>query len=70
MDFVGHTLIQVPQEKQSGFTLSFFNMLFIASEGQAVTHSLQFIHVVGLTLILYLLNFSTIHPIRPNGQNR
>ncbi len=70
MDFVGHVLMQVPQEKQSGLILSLLNILFIALEGQAFTHCLQFVHVVEFTLILYRLHFSTIHPKRPKGQNR
>lgn len=70
IDFVGQVLMQIPQEKQSGLILSLLNMLFIALEGQAAAHSLQFIHVVEFTLILNLLNFSTVHPKRPKGQNR
>lgn len=62
--------MQVPQEKQSGLILSLLNILFMALEGQACTHCLQFIHVAEFTLILYRLYFSTIHPRRPKGQNR
>ena len=46
IDFVGQAFIQLPQEKQSGVTLCCFKMASIASDGQALEHSPQAVHVL------------------------
>lgn len=45
IDFVGQAFMQLPHEKQSGVTLFCVKIASITSDGQALEHSPQAVHV-------------------------
>ena len=68
--FFGQASMQIPQEKQSGRTISLFKIDLIAGHGDFEIHISQSLHLFLSTFIRKMLTYSSNHVRSPTGHIR